>query len=194
MEKENLVSFLLEMEKFKTIYRDTKNPDGRNESDAEHTWTLSLLILILEKELKEREYDVSKMLRLSLIHDLPEIYAGDLNPYVDDLSQKKEKEAASTKEILSLLPQESKNTMGKLFEEYEGQDSKESRLVRSLDKILPMISTLASSDKYSCYKDIKATKEDCKKYCSRFIIDDISKELIEYVYELSVKNKVFYGD
>ena len=101
---DQLLEFVKEVEKFKTIERNhhTSN-QNRIESNAEHSWHLALLILLFEDDLKD--LDLIKIFKLALIHDLPEIYAEDKNPYRDDLSDKpaKENNAIATMRISLFL-------------------------------------------------------------------------------------------
>lgn len=63
---------------------------GRAESDAEHSWHLAIFLMLIENEFNIIDFD--KLLKMALIHDLPEIYSGDTNPYRGDTNNKKETE------------------------------------------------------------------------------------------------------
>lgn len=96
MEIEATINFLKEIEKFKTCERTCQTTrDGRAESDAEHSWHLAVFLILIENKLDN--IDFAKLLKIALIHDLPEIYAGDTNPYRGDTNNKEEKEKKQLK-------------------------------------------------------------------------------------------------
>jgi 5'-deoxynucleotidase YfbR-like HD superfamily hydrolase len=101
------------------------------ESVADHTFrTAFLCMLYADME----GLDPLKLLRLALIHDLPEIIIGDLTP-----SQKtpdnKEKEKTAIGEILSLLPTNLRKKYFNVWKEYQEGDTKEAKAVLQLEKI-----------------------------------------------------------
>ena len=83
-EKERLkkqLDFILEVDKVKNIFRQTYLADGnRKENDAEHSWHLALMAVLL-KEYSNEEVDLSKVIPMVLAHDLVEIDAGDTYAY-----------------------------------------------------------------------------------------------------------------
>ena len=77
------MDFILEVDKVKNIMRQTYLADGkRKENDAEHSWHLALMAVLL-KEYAPEEVDLSKVVPMVLIHDLVEIDAGDTYAYDD---------------------------------------------------------------------------------------------------------------
>ena len=92
------------------------------ESVAAHSWGMAILALKLCPE----GMDLVRILKLCLVHDLPEVVVGDLTPH-DDTSTKAIDERAA---MLDLAPE-----WVALFDEYEGQTSAESRFVKCLDKL-----------------------------------------------------------
>jgi putative hydrolase of HD superfamily len=92
------------------------------ESVAAHSWGMAVLALKLCPE----DLDLVQVLKLCLVHDVPEIIVGDLTPE-DDVSTKSTDERAAM-EVLApdWVP---------LFEEYENQTSPEAVFVKSLDKL-----------------------------------------------------------
>ena len=72
------IEFIIEVDKLKQIYRQTLLMDGsRNENDAEHSWHLALMAMVLYEYSPKKDLDITKVLKMLLIHDLVEIYAGD---------------------------------------------------------------------------------------------------------------------
>ena len=75
------MDFLLEVDKLKFINRQTYLSDGtRRENDAEHSWHLALMAVLLSEHADE-EVDLLKVITMVLIHDLVEIDAGDTYAY-----------------------------------------------------------------------------------------------------------------
>ena len=101
------------------------------ESVADHTFRTALLCMLyadLEK------IDTLKLLRMALIHDLPEAFIGDLTP-----KQKTEKtpqrEENAIFDILNLLPKLNRETFLAVWNEYQEGKTKEAKAVQQLDKI-----------------------------------------------------------
>ena len=70
------MKFILEVDKVKQIIRQTYLADGsRKENDAEHSWHLALMAVLL-KEYANEEVDLAKVIPMVLLHDLVEIDAG----------------------------------------------------------------------------------------------------------------------
>ena len=76
-----LFAFIKEIDKEKLIGRQTYLTDGmRKENDAEHSWHLALMAVLL-KEYSNEEVSLEKVIPMVLIHDLVEIDAGDTYAY-----------------------------------------------------------------------------------------------------------------
>lgn len=162
-----IIGFLKEAEKFKTILRTCRTSTvDRAESDAEHTWHLVLLLMSLEDELKA--VDFTKVIKLAMIHDLPEIYAGDTNPYRDSNEDKEEEEQAAAEKLFALLPSGLESTFMALFQEYVAQETVESQLVKSADKLMPLIQNLCTNASYSSYRKLDVTYDEAKTYLDAY--------------------------
>lgn len=75
------IAFIKEIDKVKSIFRQTYLADGtRKENDAEHSWHIALMAVLL-KEYVSEDVDVAKVMTMVLIHDLVEIDAGDTYAY-----------------------------------------------------------------------------------------------------------------
>lgn len=75
------MEFLLEVDKLKFIQRQTYLSDGkRKENDAEHSWHLAMMAVLLAEHSNE-ELDLVKVITMVLIHDIVEIDAGDTYAY-----------------------------------------------------------------------------------------------------------------
>jgi putative hydrolase of HD superfamily len=112
-----------------------KKIQGRVESVADHSLAVALLALY---EGERRGYDLAKILKLALIHDLEEAITGDLTPQ-DKASRgstrvRKDRERA-IRELASKLPAKSRSAYLKLWRDLRERQSKEARLVHQLDKV-----------------------------------------------------------
>ena len=92
------------------------------ESVAAHSWGMAVLAL----KLCPQHLDLTRVLTMCLVHDLPEVVVGDLTPS-DDRSTKAEDERAA---MVNLAPE-----WVEIFDEYEAQSTEEAVFVRSLDKL-----------------------------------------------------------
>ena len=71
------LAFSLEIDKVKNILRQTHlSGHGRRENDAEHSWHLAMLAMILE-EYSAEKIDIERVLKIALVHDLIEVNADE---------------------------------------------------------------------------------------------------------------------
>ncbi len=181
-----LISFMKEIEKFKTIERQCWTSNlNRNESDADHSWHLAMSLILFEKDLP-KDLDFNKMLKFALMHDLVEIYTGDTFAFdFEGRKNKKEKEKIAAEKLFSQLPNDLKEDLQTLFKEYEERKTKESKIVNSLDKIQPIIQNLCSEGKswkkYDLdYKKINTYKREHMEH-DKLILNIYEKLLKEAV-------------
>ena len=120
---EQQMNFILEVDKLKKIGRQTYLSDGsRKENDAEHSWHLALMAILLGEHANEK-VDVLKVVSLVLIHDIIEIDAGDTYAYDDEGNKtKREREEKAADRIFNLLPKDQAVYMRELWEEFEAGD------------------------------------------------------------------------
>jgi putative hydrolase of HD superfamily len=78
--------------------------------------------------------DTNRVIRLALLHDFGEIYAGDIIP-ADEISrvEKVRREQEGVAQVLAKLPQGERYLA--LWAEYEQQRSPEARFVRQIDRL-----------------------------------------------------------
>ena len=132
-----IIEAYFEFVQLKQLYRQGWLHNGilleNCESVAEHSFGVALLALVLADEYSV-ELDTAKVIRIALIHDLGEIYAGDFTPA--DNIDKKDKytlEKKSVAKVLEKLPNGFKWIA--LWEELEIGESAESQFVKQLDKL-----------------------------------------------------------
>ena len=134
------INFALEIDKEKNIFRQTHlSSHGRNENDAEHSWHMAVMAYLL-REYANEEIDIAKTMLMCLIHDVVEIDAGDTYAYdTEALETQKERESAAKERIFSLLPDDQKEELTKLFEEFDEAKTPESKFAHSMDNFQPLI-------------------------------------------------------
>jgi putative hydrolase of HD superfamily len=179
---DTILKFLKEIEKLKLIERKVfVSNKSRFENSAEHSWHLAMFVLLFEKDLP-KDIDVTKMLKMALIHDLVEIYAGDTFFFDEEhRKSKKEREERAAKRLFSKLPEDLRGDFRKLFIEYEGKETRESKIVSSFDKLQPMLQNIVSGG-YS-WKLNKLTSDDVDRHKKEHMLhsqitSDIYKELL----------------
>lgn len=132
--------FALEIDKEKNIFRQTHlSGHGRNENDAEHAWHMAIMAYLL-KEYSNEPVDIGKVMLMCLIHDIVEIDAGDTYAYdAENLKTQKAREDAAKERIFSILPEEQKDELIKLFDEFEEFETAESKFAHAMDNLQPLI-------------------------------------------------------
>ena len=134
------LDFALEIDKEKNILRQTHLSDhGRRENDAEHAWHMAIMAYLL-KEYSNEPIDVAKVMIMCLIHDVVEIDAGDTYAYdAEGLKTQKAREEAAKERIYSLLPDDQKQDLQALFDEFEERKTPEAKFARALDNLQPLL-------------------------------------------------------
>ena len=134
------LEFALEIDKEKNILRQTHlSGHGRRENDAEHAWHMAIMAYLL-REYANEEVDIAKVMLMCLIHDIVEIDAGDTYAYDEEnLKTQKAREDAAKKRIFSILPQDQKEELTALFDEFEAYETAESKYAHSLDNLQPLM-------------------------------------------------------
>ena len=134
------LAFALEIDKEKNILRQTHlSGHGRRENDAEHAWHMAIMAYLL-REYANEEVDIAKVMLMCLIHDIVEIDAGDTYAYDEEnLKTQKAREDAAKERIFSILPQDQKEELTALFDEFEAYETAEAKYVHSLDNLQPLM-------------------------------------------------------
>ena len=162
-----ILNFLIEIGKLKRIkrkgwlLRKVKDP----ETISDHTFRMVLTAWLLGKE---RKLDINKIIKMSLIHDLCEVYAGDTTPYDEILPKDKKtwkkivnswprlsrikkknlflkkhkKENKSLEKLVSNLPSDLKKEISNLWIDYEKGLTPEGRFVRQVDRVENLLQAL----------------------------------------------------
>ncbi len=106
--------------------------ESKIESVADHSWAVTILAMsIIEKY--GLNLDISKCLKLSLVHELGEIYAGDFIPNQINKEQKHKLEENAVDKLFENI--EFDNDFKLLWLEYENKQSEEAKFIKQVDKL-----------------------------------------------------------
>lgn len=134
------LDFILEIDKEKNILRQTHlSGHGRRENDSEHAWHMAIMAYLL-RDYSNEPVDIAKVMLMCLIHDIVEIDAGDTYAYdTEGLKTQKAREDAAKERIFSLLPEDQKEELIALFDEFEDFSTAESKFAHAMDNLQPLL-------------------------------------------------------
>ncbi len=138
------IQFIVEVDKLKDIYRQTVLiHSGRAENDAEHSWHLCLLVIVLAEHANLPNLDLLRILKMLIIHDLVEIDAGDTFAYdTQRMADQYAREAEAAERIFGLLPDDQTREFRALWEEFEAKETAEARFATAVDRFQPVLLNL----------------------------------------------------
>ena len=139
---EKQLKFLVEADKMKNVLRRTLIADGsRRETYAEHYRHFALMAMTLIEYAKDKDkIDLDHVIKLALLHDMVEIYAGDTFCYdVSANEDKAEREKAAADKLFGILPEEQGREYRALWEEYEAKETPEAAYAAAIDCLQPII-------------------------------------------------------
>lgn len=132
--------FTAEIDKMTSILRRTMLVDGsRRENDAEHSWHIAVMALIFEEYAAE-PVDISRAVKMCVVHDLIEIYAGDTFAYdVAGNEDKAEREAAAADKLFAQLPSEQGAEIRSFWEEFDAMQTADAKYAACMDRLQPFL-------------------------------------------------------
>ncbi|HLN22495.1 MAG TPA: HD domain-containing protein [Patescibacteria group bacterium] len=134
------LAFLAEIDKLKAIIRQTPLIDGsRRETDAEHSWHVAMMALMLAEHADE-PVDAARVVKMLLVHDVVEIDAGDTFIYDDaGNADKAEREQRAADRLFGLLPADQGAELRALWDEFEARETADSRFAAAIDRFAPIL-------------------------------------------------------
>lgn len=158
-----LLSFIVEVDKIKNIMRRTLLVDGsRRENDAEHSWHLAIMAMLLTEYADDKNFNLDKVLKMVIVHDLVEIYAGDTFAFdVKGNLEKEDKEKQAADKLFGQLPSNQGKQLRKLWEDFDEAKTPEARYAAALDRLQPFIHNLCTEG--HTWVQGKVTKEQVYK-------------------------------
>ena len=181
---ERQLAFILEADKEKNILRQNRiSGNIRRENDAEHAWHMAMMIYLL-KEYSNEEIDVAKAMMMAIIHDIVEIDAGDTYAYDDKAKEtQKEREEKAAERIFGILPDDQRDELRALFEEFEACESAEARFARAMDNFQPFLLNNSNNGESWREHDVTKAKVVGRQYKSRLGSEEIWKYTEELINE-----------
>ena len=140
------IEFIREIDKAKGIFRRNRlMDDSRYENDAEHSWHIAVMALLLLEHASEPGVDLLKVVKMLLLHDIVEIDAGDAFIYdAEAVALKEKRELAAADRIFGLLPEEQRLEFRTLWDEFEQQQTREARYALAMDRLQPFLHNFAT--------------------------------------------------
>lgn len=137
MEPKKLLETLHTINKLKDTTRHCYTPGGRHESVAEHSWRITAMAFFIKDEFPD--LDMDKVIKMCLIHDLGEVFTGDI-PSFDKTKENENTEERLLGDWVKSLPEPFASEMASLYKEMDALETKEAKLYKSLDKLEAVIS------------------------------------------------------
>ncbi len=175
------IAFIKEVDKLKYILRKTKlfNSD-RNENDAEHSWHLSLMALVLAGH-ANAPVDLLRVIKMLLIHDIVEIDAGDTFIYDTQKSHDNTvEERAAANRIFGLLPDHQAAELIAVWEEFEAGQTAEAKFARAMDRLEPLLQN--TSNNGGTWAEFGVSYD--KVYTKKQVIQNGSDTIWQYAEQL----------
>lgn len=179
------VDFIHEIDKVKYIQRRTKLFNSeRNENDAEHSWHLALMAIVLSGH-SNQDIDLLKVIKMLLIHDIVEIDSGDIFLYDSQVSHTNtEAETIAARRIFGLLPRNQADELIAIWQEFEAGETAEAKFARAMDRFEPLLQN--RSNKGGTWKEFNVPYE--KVVRKKSIIKEGSDLLWSYAEALIDKS------
>ena len=133
-----VLAFLDETNRLKDTLRSGRTPEGRQESTAEHSWRLCLLVILFGQDLEG--IDLLRLLKICIVHDLGEAISGDV-PAIhqragDDRAARERQDLVT---LCAPLPGDLRDEILGLWDEYAAAATPEAIMAKGFDKIETML-------------------------------------------------------
>ncbi|MHA2406428.1 MAG: HD domain-containing protein [Candidatus Hermodarchaeia archaeon] len=176
------MKFIAEIDKLKQVVRESWLVDAsRKETDAEHSWHITVMALLLREYANHDGIDILKVMKMLLIHDVVEIDAGDTFIYdKDHAKDQNNREQKAANRLFGLLPADQREEFMALWEEFEAKNTPEAMFARAIDSIQPLLlAYLNGGCSWRIHSIIKSQVIETKKHMGKG-----SSELWKYTQEL----------
>ncbi len=175
------MNFLIEINKLKSVFRQSLLPEnGRNENDAEHSWHLCMYAVILS-EYAPKNVDLLKCIKMLLIHDLVEIYAGDTYLYDEKGNEDKLKRETEAADKLYSILDEQGDALKALWYEFDECESEEAVFANALDRMQPLLLNYLTEGKLWRKNNINISDVIEK---GKWETRKVDEKIKQYVYDL----------
>ena len=135
-----ILKFTAEIDKMTSVFRRTMLVDkSRRENDAEHSWHIAVMAILFEK-FAPAGTDISRAVKMCVVHDLVEIYAGDTFAYdINGNKSKAEREAKAADKLFGMLPEDVGKEIRLLWEEFDRMETPDAKYAACMDRIQPYL-------------------------------------------------------
>lgn len=135
-----ILKFTAEIDKMTSVLRRTMLIDkSRRENDAEHSWHIAVMAILFEK-FAPTGTDISRAVKMCVVHDLVEIYAGDTFAYdINGNKSKAEREAKAADKLFGMLPEDVGKEIRLLWEEFDRMETPDAKYAACMDRIQPYL-------------------------------------------------------
>ena len=180
---DKVIRFIKEIENLKSVTRTAWTKTGRRESTAEHSWRLAMLLMVLREDFKD--LDIDKAIKMSLVHDLGELYDGDISAKLqNDNDNKAEMEEKAMRRMLTTLPDGISEKIYDLWKEYNECCTKEAKLVKAMDKL----ETIVQHNQGENPEDFDY--EFNLQYGKQYFMDNEILEYMRYIIDEDTKESI----
>jgi 5'-deoxynucleotidase YfbR-like HD superfamily hydrolase len=134
------LTFLVEIDQMKAVLRQSPLVAAkRRENDAEHSWHLAMMVLVLA-DYADEPVNVARTVELVLVHDLVEVYAGDTPLYdAAAVTGQRGRELAAADRLFRLLPADQAAQLRERWDEFEERHTPEARFAKAMDRLQPLL-------------------------------------------------------
>ena len=185
-------AFLNEADRLKSVLRATTLCDGsRRENSGEHSWHLALYALVLADQAGPG-VDISRVIKMLLIHDLVEIDVGDVpihsaNGTAHSSTSVQLAESRAADRIFGLLPADLGPPLRALWDEFEAALTPDALFAKSLDRVQPVMANLQSGGGTWIEYNVTAEQLDAR------VGEKIAKGAPALLDWVRAKTRVYFG-
>lgn len=191
-----LLSFQDLLKQFNKVERDCESINDLKgfDNDVEHSYRVAMLCWMLVENYK-LDLDVSKILKYALVHDLPEVYAGDVSIYSNISAAEAEKEVKEKIAIDTLQSNyPSLHSMWSALDDYENKIDAESKFVYLVEKLEPTALLCLSAPDHYRHRNISYDFFKNKKLSKIKDINSFAQVFVKDMFEYLEENKSKYFD
>ena len=142
---DRIFNFMIELDRLKAVLRRTK-PVGldRYENPAEHSWQICVLAVLMAPHARE-PVDIARVVEILLVHDIPEIEAGDQFIYQAGGEARAAAELEAARHTFGLLPWPQAEWFMERWQEFESRETNEARFAYAMDRLMPVLQNLRNN-------------------------------------------------
>ena len=144
---QNVIDFILEIEKLKAVTRKTRPiaASDRYENPAEHSWQIALLAASMA-QFAAQPVNPDTVILMLVLHDLGEIDTGDTMAFVEGgWDERKAAERVAVTRMFGRLDEPQRSRFMALWDEFERDDTPEAHFAHAMDRAMPVLLNLANN-------------------------------------------------